>query len=265
MSSTRSPSSAPLVSVIMPSHNSTAHIAQAVDSIVAQTMTDWELCITDDASTDETVAYLQGRYGHDDRIHIMALTQNGGAAIARNTSIEAAKGRYIAFLDSDDAWLPNKLEKQLALHENPDVHFSFTAYDLMNEEGGASQHTMRAKGDVTYKDMLNKCHIGCLTAMYDSQSLGKVFMPLIKKRQDYGLWLRILRKTPKAYLLDESLSLYRMGGQNSLSKNKMALVRYNWLLFREHEEFSLIKSTWCLTKNIINKIIDMRKQNKLQP
>ena len=232
----------PLVTVITPSYNSALLMLDTVESVISQTVTDWEMIIVDDCSSDNSVEVIQSFVDRDSRIKLIQLTENSGAAVARNKAIEAAQGRYIAFLDSDDVWLPYKLEKQIAFMQENSYPFTFAAYDKMNEAGEVFGH-VGVPSKVTYSDVLKSCSIGCLTAMYDTEFFGKVYMPLIRKRQDFGLWLRLLKKTKYAYGLNETLGRYQVR-QDSISANKASAAAYNWRVYRDIEKLSLLKSSY---------------------
>src|SRR5690554_4163648 len=232
----------PLVSIISPSYNSSSYITNTIDSVLSQTNNNWEMLIIDDCSTDNSVEVIQSFIDKDPRIKLIQLTENSGAAVARNKGIEAAKGRYIAFLDSDDAWSPDKLEKQLAFMQANDYPFTFAAYDKVNEAGKVFGH-VGVPDKVTYSDLLKSCSIGCLTAMYDTQFFGKVYMPLIRKRQDLGLWLKLLKKTKYAYGLNETLGFYKVR-KDSISANKKIAALFTWRLYRDIEKLSLPKASY---------------------
>jgi glycosyltransferase involved in cell wall biosynthesis len=198
-----------LTSIIMPSYNSSDYIEASIESIVRQTVGDWELLVSDDGSTDATLSVVERFVRSESRIRLITNGGNRGAALARNAAIEAAQGRYIAFLDSDDLWKPEKLERQIAFMREHDLAFTFSSYDRIDEVGNYINlhHVDKA---VSYHDLLKTCVIGCLTAVYDAGKLGKVYMPDIRKRQDFGLWLRLLKKVDRAVPLSESLAQYRV-------------------------------------------------------
>ncbi|MFD4946988.1 glycosyltransferase family 2 protein [Streptomyces sp. NPDC058409] len=244
----------PLVSVVMPVHNSAATLGASVRSVLAQTHTDLELLITDDASSDDSMDLLRGLARQDERVLPEAAVRQGGAAQARNLAIARARGDYIAFLDSDDMWLPTKVEKQLALAATAGTPLTFTSYYKMDAlyAGEAADfvpngRVVAARERVTYRDMLVQDHIGALTAMYDRTVLGTRLMPDMPKRQDYALWLSIMRDGHPARGLQEPLAVYRAGRAGSLSSNKLALVEHNWRLYREHEHLSVPRSTLALS------------------
>ena len=229
-----------LVSIITPTYNSLQFIADTIQSILNQTYTNWELLITDDCSTDGTWELLQKYQNQDDRIKIFRLEKNSGSGVARNNSIKNAQGRFIAFCDSDDQWLPDKLSKQIFFMKKKDCALSYSSYKVIDEFGN-NQGQVLSKEKVDYKIMLRNNYIGCLTAMYDTQKVGKLYMPEIRKRQDWALWLKILKMTDTAYGIRETLAIYRKHN-NSVSTNKIKLIKYNYEIYRNIENFSLIKS-----------------------
>lgn len=230
------------VSVICPSYNSSPYIRGTLESLQAQTFENWEMLIVDDCSTDNSVEIIQEFAKRDDRIKLIKLEKNSGAAVARNKAIEVAQGRYIAFLDSDDLWLPNKLEKQIEFMQQNSVPFSYSAYQQIDEAGNFLKE-MSVPKKVSYHDILKSNSIGCLTAIYDTDYFGKVYMPLIRKRQDLGLWLKLLEMSDYAYGLQENLAQYRVHS-NSISANKLSAANYQWQLYREVLGFNFFKSTY---------------------
>jgi teichuronic acid biosynthesis glycosyltransferase TuaG len=242
-----------MVSIITPTHNSLEFLESTISSVLSQTYEDWELLITDDCSTDGTWEYLQEIKKKDVRIKVFKLEKNSGPALARNNSIAQAQGRFIAFLDSDDTWTSEKLEKQIIFMLKYKYIFTFTEYMMFDEYDKKIGIKEGLPVRVNYKKMLESNYIGCLTAIYDTEILGKVYMPEIRKRQDYGLWLKILKKIDYAYCVKEPLAHYRVR-TSSISSNKLNLIKYNWILFREIERLSIWSSSLYLMKNIINKI-----------
>jgi len=232
------------VSVIMPSYNSEQFLPATIDSVINQTFKAWELIIIDDCSPDNSNKIIEDYIQRSEKIKLISLKSNSGPAIARNRGIQEAKGRYIAFLDSDDLWHPDKLSKQLAFMKEQDVPLSFTGYDRIDEQSGMVIDQLHVPFRVDYDELLKQNIIGCLTAVYDTQKLGKVYMPDILKRQDFALWLRILKKIPYAYGLDESLAYYRVRTA-SVSSNKILASKYNWKLYREVEKLPLHKAIYC--------------------
>ncbi len=233
----------PLVSVITPCFNASLTLPKTLESILAQTFTDWELILVDDCSPDDTCDKAQAYCDADTRIHLIRQLENGGAAVARNAGIERAKGRYIAFLDADDSWHPNKLERQLELMQSNNWPLSFTSYARVDENDNLIS-LVGVPETITYRELLKTNVIGCSTAMYDTAVVGKVFMPDMRKRQDFGLWLKILKLTSKGFGINsEPLTTYQVMG-NSLSSNKGKTAGYNWQLYRKEEGLSLVIASY---------------------
>ena len=230
-----------LVSIITPSYNSADFIAETIESILSQTYSNWELLITDDCSTDNTYDIVSKYIQNDNRIKFFQLEKNSGAGVARNNSIKEAKGRFLAFCDSDDCWYSEKLEKQLKFMVDNGYEFTCTSYECYNEVGDTKVGYIKCKKKISYWTLLRDNSIGCLTSMYDTAKIGKVYMPTIRKRQDWGLWLSIIRKTKHAYGLQETLAKYRIR-ENSISSNKIAMLKYNYKLYQDVEAFSCISS-----------------------
>lgn len=244
---------APLVSIITPAYNSESYISQTIESVLKQTYNNWELLITDDGSTDKTLEIVQNYAAKDPRIHLFSIN-NSGAAVARNNSIKQAKGDYIAFLDSDDLWLSKKLEVQIAFMIQNSVFLSYTNYTQIDEQSNLIDKTIKPPLKLTYKDNLYANYIGCLTAIYNVKTLGKIYMPLIKKRQDYALWLKILKKIPHAMGVNQTLAYYRVR-ENSISSSKLEMLKWNWKLFYNIEDLGVLKSGYYLLNNILKKIV----------
>lgn len=233
-----------LVSIIMPSYNAERFILDSINSVRNQTYQDWELLITDDQSKDNTYAIIKSVAEEDPRIRIFRLDVNSGAAVARNSSISQAKGRYIAFLDSDDLWLPDKLEKQLDFMQRDKIGFSFTAYYVLDDQLRDS-YIVYAPKMITYKEYLFNTIIGCLTVMVDREITGDFRMPLIRKNQDMATWLSLLKKGHNGYGLDIPLSRYRIV-EGSISNDKIKAAKSVWKVYREVEKLSILQSIYYL-------------------
>ncbi|WP_355662382.1 glycosyltransferase family 2 protein [Halomonas salifodinae] len=242
------------VTVVTPIYNSERFLDKAIESVFEQSFSDWEMVAVDDCSSDGSAELVRRYAERDSRVRLIQLDKNSGAAVARNVAIEEAKGRYIAFLDSDDLWLPEKLEKHIDFIEETGAALSYTAYEKITEAGERTGVVVTPPESLTYDDLLKSNRIGCLTAIYDTKKIGKVTMPLIRKRQDYGLWLKILRDSGPAIGLCEPLSLYRER-EGSISSNKVEMVKYHWSLFRDIEGLSRVKSAYYLSCNIWNKVL----------
>lgn len=229
-----------LVSIITPSYNSANFITDTIESVLKQTYPHWELLITDDCSTDNSVEIIREYAKKDARIKLQKLEVNSGAGVCRNKSIEAAKGRYIAFCDSDDVWMPHKLEKQLLFMEEKRCALVYSSYMLMDEAGNEEGIAV-CRSNLDFNSLKRGNEIGCLTAVYDTARVGKVYMSPIRKRQDWGLWLDILAKCKVAYGMKEPLAYYRIRS-GSISNNKLALVKPNINVYRTILKFPVLKA-----------------------
>lgn len=231
------------VSIITPSFNSEAWIEKTYDSIKSQTFSNWEWLITDDCSDDGTWFLIKELSTKDQRIKVFKNNHNSGAAVSRNNSLSHAKGEYIAFIDSDDLWLPTKLEEQVRFMSN-NVDFSFTAYELIDENDNRLKKSVDSShsGEFTYKDMLRKrATMGCSTVMLRRNAFFDISMPLIRTGQDYALWLKLLKSGKNAYLLNSVLTQYRIL-PNSISRNKVKKSMRQWEIYRKLERLGLMDS-----------------------
>ena len=233
-----------LVSVIMPVFNAESHVAEAINSVLHQSHENLELIAVDDASTDSSFKIISDI--RDDRLKCIRLEKNGGAGKARNEGIRLAKGRFIAFIDADDIWLKEKLHAQIKSMQETNVAFSYTDYYLMNEESTLT-HRVSSLPSVDYQIMKKNNYIGCLTAIYDVGILGKIFMPERRKRQDWALWMEILTRTERALGLQIPLAAYRRT-ENSLSRNKLSLMRENYQFYREVLGHNVLVSGLCFAR-----------------
>lgn len=233
----------PLISVITPAYNAERFIAGTIESVQAQTYENWEMIIVDDQSSDQTAAIVLSYAREDARIQLHQLEENSGAAVARNTAMQQAKGPYIAFLDSDDQWFPDKLEKQLAFMQEKDIAFSFTKYVRMEEDGTLRDNESKAPASVGYHDLMKHCVIGCLTVMIDREKTGSMDMVNIRTRQDYAYWLALTKKGFRAHGLPKVLAKYRIV-ENSISRNKMKAAKRQWYVYRQIEKTNLPRSIY---------------------
>lgn len=232
----------PEVSIITANFNCELYISETIKSALNQSHIDWEMIIVDDCSTDRSLEIIQYYCNLDERIQFIKLEKNSGPAVARNTAIEASRGRFIAFLDSDDKWTTDKLKIQISSMKENNWALSYTEYNKINEKGEIISNVISRPSKVDYKKMLNSNYIPCLTAVYDSANLGKCYMPLILKRQDYGLWLDILKKVDYAYAINSPLAYYRVRKNDSVSSNKFKSAVYHWKILRELEKISIFNS-----------------------
>lgn len=234
-----------LVSIITPTYNSQQFILETYHSIIAQSHQNWEWVVTDDCSSDTTIDILTELASKDARVKVYKTEVNSGAAVARNTSLRNAKGDYIAFLDSDDLWYESKLKKQIAFMGDS-INFSYTAYEIVNENGQPSGKTIddASPTECTYYDQLKKTTtLGCSTVMLRKDAFGTIQMPNLRNRQDFALWLQLLKGGEKAYLIQEVLAKYRVVS-NSISRNKFKMAQRTWHVYRKVECLTLIKSLY---------------------
>ena len=245
-----------LVSIIMPNYNSEKYVEETINSVLSQTYQNWELLFVDDCSTDKSLELV--RAFNDERIKIFQNETNSGAAASRNYALREAKGKWIAFLDSDDLWMPEKLSKQLEFMAENNYDFTCTHYSAENDDSGSSVVFAPKKDIYTYKEILKHCYIGCLTVMYNADKLGKIEMPAeAVKREDFACWLRILRSGTNVVCLHENLATYKIH-TNSVSTNKVKMAKYQWNVYRKIEKISIIKSLYYMLNWAIKGILKYR-------
>jgi len=243
----------PLVSIITPSYNSQRFIEACVESAKAQSYKNWEMIIVDDCSTDKSVETVERLMLSDSRIKLVLLSQNVGAANARNRALEKAQGEYIAFLDSDDLWEEKKLEKQIAFMQKHKYAFTFTAYVPISEDTTRTYAVVNVPNEIDYAGYCKNTIIGCLTVIIDREQTGDFRMPVIKSSQDMALWLLLMKRGFKAYGFNEVLAKYRLVATSNTSK-KIDAVKDVWRVYREIEGLSLLKSGWYFVHYIFNAI-----------
>lgn len=237
-----------LVSIIMPTYNCGRFIRESIDSVLAQTYQVWELIIVDDCSADNT-AQVVSQYT-DPRIHYLRNEQNMGAALTRNRALREAKGRYVAFLDSDDLWLPEKLEKQVAFMQQSGYSFTYHEYTEIDEASKPLGVYVSGQKKVDKWGMMSCCWPGCLSVMYDAQIIGLIQIPNIKKNNDSAMWLQIIQKA-NCYLLPESLALYRRRKGSITPTSVWKKIGWHYILFREGAKMNPIASFFWMSANII--------------
>ena len=226
------------VSIIMPCHNGASTLPQAVESVLAQSYADWELLIIDDASTDKSASVAARYCGQDSRIKLLHTTASTGKpATARNVGIEAAQGRFIAFLDCDDIWLPQKLEHQIPLFEKPDCAAVFSFYKKMDAEGNVRPAVVTSPASVDFAQLLDGNCIGNLTGIYDTDKVGKVYQKEIH-HEDYLMWLKVLQKGFVARNTGTVEAYYRESG-TSVSGSKLKALAWTWAIYRQELGLSL--------------------------
>jgi glycosyltransferase involved in cell wall biosynthesis len=249
-----------LVSIITPTYNSEKFIEQTISSIINQSFKDWELIVIDDASSDGTINIVNDFIKKYHNIKLLQHKKNEGAAIARNNGVEVATGDFIAFLDTDDIWKPDKLERQIAFMLEHTIDVCFCSYDLISENGTHLNKTVLALPELSYKKFLKCNYIGNLTGIYNAKNLGKVYAPNLRKRQDWLVWLEAVKRSEKpAFGIKESLAIYRVR-EHSISSNKLNLVKYNYLVYRKGLGFSIIKSIFSMMTFFIEYFLVKPKQ-----
>ena len=238
-----------LVSIIMPSYNTAPYIRNTIQSVLEQTYQNWELIIVDDCSednTDDVVAAIK-----DDRIKYFHNDRHSGAAVSRNRALREAKGRWMAFLDSDDLWMPEKLEKQISFMESNGYSFSYTKYQELDVDGNSTGVIITGPKKVTETGMFNYCWPGCLTVMYDRNVIGLIQIEDIKKNNDYAMWLKVCRKAD-CYLLEENLGKYRKGRTGSVSTcSTKTMIGWHYKLFKEAEKQGTVRSFINTGRNLV--------------
>ncbi len=250
-----------LVSIIMPAYNCADYIAESIRSVQNQSYRNWELIVADDKSTDGTVNTVRSIAASDNRIHLLETDVNLGPAAARNRAINTAQGDYIAFLDSDDIWFPDKLRRQIDFMEQTGYEFTYTAYEKIDECGERMGIIVSAPKSVTYSSMLYQGDpIGNLTVIYDASKLGKFYVPDIRKRNDFALWLKMMRECDRAYGLNEVLAKYRVRAGAISSTRKSELLKYYWKLYRNIENLSGVKASYAMASLVFFKSVKQVNQ-----
>ena len=228
----------------MPMHNSSRYVEDSVCSVIAQTYKDWELLVVDDASTDDSITIVERYAKKDSRVKLLRNEHpSGNPASPRNVGVRAAQGRYIAFLDSDDVWLPEKLEKELPLFDREDTVIVYSDYEKMTDSGLRSNRIVYAPREVGYSQLLKGNVIGNLTGIYDTQKVGKHYFRVIH-HEDYPMWLEILKTSgKKARNVGEVLAVYRVREQ-SVSAQKLSILFWQWNIYRKVEHFGILRSAY---------------------
>ncbi|MDR1913036.1 MAG: glycosyltransferase [Clostridiales bacterium] len=235
-----------LVSVITPMYNAELYISDTIKSVLSQSYENWEMIIVDDCSTDNSLRIVLDFADKDDRIHIVRKRKRAGVAETRNTALDIAKGRYIALLDADDCWLPNKLERQLEFMSGTGCALSFSSFGYIDKNGNKLNRLSKAEKHVTYARLLNSNPIGCLTVIVDKRRFKNIHMPEIP-HEDYACWLELLKQGHTALGLDETLALHRIY-PTSVSSSKIKSLSWVWNIYRRHLNFSYIR---CLVRIVV--------------
>lgn len=237
------------VSIITPSYNSENYIEATIRSVQSQTHQNWEMIIVDDCSSDGTCQLVERIAGEDSRVVLLRQENNGGAGPARNRALEYATGRYIAYLDADDIWMPQKLEQQIRFMEVQHCGFSCTSYEVINNAGQSLNKQVHMLSQVDYMGFLTNNLLQTVGIMADTQIVDKALlvMPSLRRRQDAATWLQVLKAGYRCFGVDEILAQYRRT-DNSLSSNKIKAVKGVWYLYREVEKLSLPLSCYCFAR-----------------
>ena len=243
----------PLVSIITPVYNAERFLGDTIKSIQNQTYKNWELVLVDDCSKDKSSDMIKEFQANDDRIRYIKLEKNSGASVSRNTGIKNAKGRFIAFVDSDDIWQPEKLKIQIEYMLENKLGFTFTSYRYMKEDGRLTKKVAKAPRKINYKGLLKNTIIGCSTVVIDKEIVGEFSMPLVRRGQDTATWLQILKTQDHAYGIEKDLVNYRLVG-DSLSSNKIKALKRTWNTYRNVEKLSVLKSSYVFCFYVINAI-----------
>ncbi|WP_053983013.1 glycosyltransferase family 2 protein [Niameybacter massiliensis] len=241
-----------LVSVITPAYNCAEYLEECIESVIQQTYSNWEMIIVNDKSTDSTKEIVEKYVAKDPRVKLYNQEVNAGAAAARNKAIELSKGRFIAFLDSDDKWKPHKLEKQIPFMLRNKYGFTFTSYEIMNGNKRNKKKIFRAPSKITYKQYLKNTIIGCLTVVMDKKILGEIKVE-VGHLEDVLTWMKYLKRGYIAYGLDENLAEYRVV-QNSVSSNKVKNAKRYYLCLKNEQQLSILNSIYCQICYMFNAI-----------
>jgi len=233
----------PTVSIITPAFDATPFLEETIRSVQAQTFPDWEMIVVDDASRDGTAEIVGGCAASDPRIRLVRQTHRQGPAAARNRALAEARAPYVAFLDSDDLWRPEKLEVQLGFMRETGAVFSFASYSLIDESGAPLGRTVRAPDRVDYRFLLRNTIIGCLTVMLDINRLGPVRMPHLRQHEDLSLWYELLKRGVVARGIPRDLAFYRVV-RRSASRNKLRSALHMWSVYRVQEGLSVPSALW---------------------
>ena len=248
------------VSIIMPSYNTARFIGATIKSVLNQTYSNWELIIVDDCSTDNTDDVVN-QYLADDRIHYIKNDTNSGAAVSRNRALREAKGKWIAFLDSDDLWEPEKLEKQIAFMQERGYAFSYTDY-MIQFNGEWIPYIYTGPNVVTRRKMYNYCYFSTITVMYDREKIGLIQIENLRKNNDYAMWLQAIEKS-NCYRFPECLSYYIKHDGSISSGSKIKLIKWHYKLFKDGLHKNKFVSVLLTARNmffgVIKKIVYKKK------
>ncbi|MCW8328235.1 glycosyltransferase [Photobacterium sp. SDRW27] len=243
-----------LISIITPSYKSKRFIQETIDSVASQSYDNFEMLIVDDCSPDGSADFISSILP-DARFKLIRLAENVGAAEARNVALKHAKGKFIAFLDADDLWMPDKLAKQIAFMKAKDIAFSYTSYDLIDQGGNDLNKTIRVPESISAHDYMKNTIIGCLTVIIDREKVKDFIMPNLKSSHDMALWIDIMQdNNVLAYGIDEILSRYRLVSTSNTA-NKFKAAKDVWKVYRDYLEINFFKSSWLFLNYAINATI----------
>ena len=242
-----------IVSIIVPMYNAEKFIGKTIESVLAQTYQNWEMLIMNDVSTDNSLAIVSLYAKKDERIKIVNTEKNVGVVKGRNFLIDLASGKYIAFLDADDYWHNEKLEKQIKFMKEKNASISCTEYTRVKENEEKINDVI-IKEEISYNDMLKNNYLGCLTVIYDANKIGKRYFKELEKNEDYVLWLEIVKDVNTIYGLKENLAYYRVL-DNSRSSNKVKTAKVRWEIYRKIEKLSLLKSIYYFLHYAIRAVL----------
>lgn len=244
----------PLVSIVTPNYNSEKYIAKTIQSVLEQSYKNWEMIIVDDCSSDDSIKTIESYIKKDSRIMLIKMDKNLGVALCRNKAIEVSRGKYLAYLDSDDLWASNKLKKQIQYMETNKVDFTYSKYTHIDEEGNILNLKARIPESLNYSKMLFHCFTGCLTVVYNQEKIGKIYGPNISKSNDYALFLQVIKKCDKARGIKENLAYYRIR-KDSISRNKLKKIKPHLYLLNKIEKINIFVSLFLILTNILIKKI----------
>lgn len=243
-----------LVSILTPTYNTEKFIRATIESVQNQTYQNWEMILVDDASTDETAKIISDFADKDSRIKLFKLSKNSGNGFARNEALEKATGKYIAYLDADDLWSSTKLEKQIQFLKTNNQPFTFSYYDSIDGEGNNLKRRVESPNPLTYKELFFCNYVGNLTAIYDTEYFGKIKLESSEKRQDWRIWLTILKQLKAVEAVPESLAFYRIR-KDSISSSKFKLIKHNFGVYRDFHGFNFVSSVLLMIRFLFTQLV----------
>ncbi|UYW00912.1 glycosyltransferase [Flavobacterium agricola] len=243
-----------LVSIITPTFNSEKYILETIQSVIKQTYSNWEMIIVDDCSTDSTFSLLTLQAELEPRIKVLKLAKNSGAGVARQLALDNSNGNYIAFLDSDDMWKPEKLQVQIDFLKTNNLAITFSGYELIDEKSNPLRKLILPKKQVTYKELFYCNWIGNLTGIYDVTKIGKIPISTFRKRQDWIMWLEVLKIEKVAFSTPNNLAYYRIR-KDSISASKLQLLKSNYLVYYNYHKQNVVSSFFSMLVFLYNQLI----------